>query len=191
MSIDNIKQEEKKRLTNTELINLHSNYYNHYDSSSQQIISYLSLFLSAIFVVLGGCVIVITTDIIIIIQSVILCLCGGLSLLLSVKMLKMYTRGYENILNCIAKIVIIEEKLGIDNAEIYHSKYWENDSMVMEHHINFRKQSKTIEEFKTKALSSKACQKRNVKSLSIYLSIFSTAPIVYALIQIILLIICN
>ena|GEM_PF-5153364 len=67
----------------------------------------------------------------------------------------------------IAKMVILEEKLGLDNIRMYNNMFWKSDSIVFKKHIDPRRDTKTIKDFIDKYMN--RGQFRNIYTIAIYI----------------------
>ncbi|MBN2879781.1 MAG: hypothetical protein JXN65_09150 [Clostridia bacterium] len=142
--------EKSKRnvlLNESELISLLAIYYNNISTINNLFTTYMSVFIGGIFVVLGACVLGITSSLSLGIETLLVCMGSLMAILLSIGLRRMVYRSIKHSLENIAKVVILEEKLGLDSIEIYNSKDWPNDSLVMKDHILERKNTGTIKNF--------------------------------------------
>ena len=66
-----------------------------------------------------------------------------MAVLLAYALKNMSRRARKYYLESMVKVVILEEKLGLENKDEYSSKIWKNDSLVLKRHIKSRSKNES------------------------------------------------
>ena len=183
--MSNKEYKHSEFLKESDLISLLSIYNDRLSSINQIFTSYITIFLSAIFVVLGAAVVGMSSKLELEIELIVVCSSCILTILLSFGLQATCKRTRKDCLQTIAKMVIVEEKLGLDNNKMYNSEFWKNDSIVLEEHIASRDGTKTIKNFID--INMNKGQYSNIYIISIFVYIVSAMIILLEVYRLLML----